>query len=359
MANSRQWYSQTDVVVDATAPANNGDGTRQMLWFIKALAMGQLSSGAGVVGAEGQPPSASNWTCEGSSDGSASAGMDGVDRWTSTYTSNKINFVSQIFAGDRSWIVLKSPAAFGTAVWLTLEYSSNSGTMNTCTASLAYAAPTGGSLTAAPTQNAALSTTGPVGTMAVQVASKPTGYRCHGSKDASGNFWAFSSINSGGIMNTVVGVQTLTNLRVASDPYPAALIWDCPASATIPPAKEGGGGSTFYRAGTGWLGALYCIAYNGAASGRGSIIAPDVAAVASGSYLATMAAAFAQDGNWDSFPCTLFQGGVAPLGIKGDLPDCRLVSTALAQNSRNPPTGTIEKINVGSTLFPMTLVPTL
>jgi hypothetical protein len=87
-------------------PANILDASRHRLWAMKSLLKGDI--GGHTQG---------RWTVEGSSDG-VTSGMDGTDRWTTTYDGTKI--VRGNTAAARSWIVLKSPGTINGYSWYIL-----------------------------------------------------------------------------------------------------------------------------------------------------------------------------------------------------------------------------------------------
>ena len=72
------------------------------IWSFKAALMDQLSTGTTGGAARGVN---SVWTCLGSSNGTTGA-LDGVDRWTSTFT--PANLVRALSGSPHSWIVLRN-----------------------------------------------------------------------------------------------------------------------------------------------------------------------------------------------------------------------------------------------------------
>lgn len=114
--------------------------SRSYLWFVKAFLKGEV--GGATAGL---------WTCVGSSD-SATAALDGTDRWGATYDGTKIVRASGAVA--HSWIVLRSPnftagGITGVPFHMTIDYS---GTLDYQTVfAFSKAAPTGGTITARPT----------------------------------------------------------------------------------------------------------------------------------------------------------------------------------------------------------------
>lgn len=114
MANERTWYAKPNLDVAGTGSATVQ--IRATLWSIKEALTGAL--GAQTHGL---------WTVEGSCDG-VTAGMDGVDRWGSTFDSSKFVFSANSTLAARSWIVLRSPDRGGLRVSLLINYQSNTAT---------------------------------------------------------------------------------------------------------------------------------------------------------------------------------------------------------------------------------------
>lgn len=73
-------------------------------WAYKSFLLNTLSTGTTA----GSRNANATWTCLGSSDG-ATAGMDGVDRWTSTFTPSKLVLAASGTA--HSWIALRNATA--------------------------------------------------------------------------------------------------------------------------------------------------------------------------------------------------------------------------------------------------------
>lgn len=77
---------------------------KSVVWSLKAHLMNQIATGS--LGPTARDP-ASVWTCLGSSDG-ATGGLDGTDRWGSTFNASKI--VSANHGVAHSWIALQNAA---------------------------------------------------------------------------------------------------------------------------------------------------------------------------------------------------------------------------------------------------------
>jgi hypothetical protein len=163
-------------------PADVLDQARQRLWAIKEF----LTGGAGSPGANG------HWTVKGSSDGSA-AGLDGVDRWTTTYTPAKI--VRGSASNPHSWMVLESPTlSSGIKVQLLITFDGS----NDYSGSFIFAktAFSGGSTTANPTSSDSWMWGGTAS--AFSHSSTATLHRLHGILSSTGDFFIFSARSGGG-----------------------------------------------------------------------------------------------------------------------------------------------------------------
>lgn len=120
---------------------NSGSGVtnaKNALWYMKAFLKGEI--GGAVTGL---------WTCSGSSDAST-AGMDGTDRWGSSFNASKL--VPNDPGSAHSWIVLHAPGSIGSALYMLLDYNHNA---NFHQMSLYFSRQpfTGGSTTARPTSS--------------------------------------------------------------------------------------------------------------------------------------------------------------------------------------------------------------
>jgi hypothetical protein len=138
MAYERTW--QFCPVVGPRVPVSGADDIAYCLWTLKSQLRGEI--GGATQGL---------WTVEGSSDGTT-AGMDGTDRWTSTYDLTKIP--QGLGAAARGWMVLKSPLQpNGVYIYLCLanSYTGSSTYATIAFANLPFA---GSSTTANPTSGA-------------------------------------------------------------------------------------------------------------------------------------------------------------------------------------------------------------
>lgn len=131
MAYERTWQFSFN---NAYTPSSGLDLTRYQMWALKAMIKGELGGLTSGL-----------WTCAGSSD-SVAAGMDGVDRWLSSYDGTKI--VRGATGNIHSWIVLQSPTMNGCTFYICIDF--NGGTDPYATTLMSKAPFTGGSVTTRP-----------------------------------------------------------------------------------------------------------------------------------------------------------------------------------------------------------------
>lgn len=179
---------------------------RSYLWFAKAFLKGE--TGGATQGL---------WACVGSSD-SATAGMDGVDRWGATYDGTKIVRASGAVA--HSWIVLKSPSFTAGGIvnvpfYMTIDFSSTVDSQTIFVFSKAL--PVGGTVTARPTATDEWAHTAAQG----QVNDNTTGaFKFSGWLATDGNFALGAAKTTTGIMQVGQTFHVLSNAN-ANDLYPA------------------------------------------------------------------------------------------------------------------------------------------
>jgi len=107
--------------MNAQTPDNSSAANCNNSWAfgLKANLLGQNISGS--TGSEGPRPTASFWTCLGSSNGAAGVGLDGVDRWGTQFTAS--NYVHAASGSAHSWITLRSPTQLG-PIFMTIDLNS-------------------------------------------------------------------------------------------------------------------------------------------------------------------------------------------------------------------------------------------
>jgi hypothetical protein len=201
------------------------------LWYCKAFLTGQI--GGATQGL---------WTVAGSSDG-VTGGMDGVDRWGTTFDPAKV--VGSVSA--RSWVVLQSPSILGKTYWVLLDWNSTvPGTYDAyLTLKMDVQAPTGGSATVAPTMATGLgsymtqSGSGNQFALCSYASPRPGPMKMHGMLATDGSFIILSSRDyTGAFFSGFVGM-VLANCK-AADQYPFYL--SLTADITLVPGTTTGFG---------------------------------------------------------------------------------------------------------------------
>lgn len=208
IVHSKTWYSVVDADTTvlgldvSTVAKANASG----LWVMKQYLIGQTPSGT-TLGWTGARPSSSYWTVVGSSDG-ATAGLDGVDRWGTTFNTAKL-------VPNLSWIVLKHP----TTNWY-LQLGCNTIAGNGVDVRMYYQAtsPTGGNATTLPTWTATVLNSN-MSDAYLALGAASTQSRYHFTVDAGGSFWF--AMNTFGVALQYFGFQQLIN-GPASDTNPYA-----------------------------------------------------------------------------------------------------------------------------------------
>lgn len=335
MANESTWYGGTDYALSDTSSLSNV--AKSHMWALKAYLQQQIAPL--VAGPAGAIPGGAAWTCVGSSD-SATAALDGTDRWLSAFDATKIVRAS---SGAHSWIVLQSPAALG-PYYLTIDWLSGSDQQAVWV--IAKVAPTGGTTSLRPTS------TNEAAFAAINFTDSgwtSGGGKAHFTTDANGNFWFFASKTGSGLIKTAVGVSKITDLRISGDLFPVCLIVDYNTSGAL---REGS--STFYAAGSSGV-----IRTRDSSASTTAVATAVSYSMGGNSVAVDMAAVHYGDSKYDGFPVLVYSVTAAIKGLKGRIPDLRTVSQTVLAGDRSPPTGDVEQICVGNTLVPLTAVPTL
>lgn len=204
------WHTRAEVAFPDTL--NLQQTQRSYLWCIKAALCDQLAGGI----TSGTRAPGSVWTVAGSCNGVA-AGMDGVDRWGSTFT--PANLVRAPEGTAHSWIVLQSPAAFG--MWLLLNYNASS--EGGAGITLSNGPYTGGSVTAKPTStNETSIQQATPNSWASQMGVETTfgvTYRFGFSVNQNGEFNWWSNRVAAGLFNGFGALRTIKD-RHSSDLWP-------------------------------------------------------------------------------------------------------------------------------------------
>jgi hypothetical protein len=150
-------------------------------------------------------------------------------------------------------------------------------------------------------------------------------------------------------MSSAIHVNQLVNIRAAGDTYDMVLGVDESAGSSV--LKEGnavvGNNSGNYQKGWAW---------NGVANIN--IAIPYL--YYGTSFFAAITAAHPADTLWETIQASAitFSGTGAPM-FKGDIPDMFLGPVILAQGSRQPATGTVEKVLIGTAFLPFSVIPTM
>lgn len=209
VAHTRAHYSNVDYDMSGLDFSTGPKRDASSFWVLKAFMKGEITSP--YVGYTGTPPVSSHWTVEGSSDG-VTAGMDGVDRWGSTFDTSKL-----VVAGsERSWIVLKSPATFTDGpIYVCLHIAP---VFTGLAQQIAVTPFTGGSINAPPTsttfRNAAAND---AYFQLLVTAPGVTNLRAHYTVDSEGHFRFFMSQNGSGLVNGFFGVEEISQGTRSTD----------------------------------------------------------------------------------------------------------------------------------------------
>lgn len=334
-ALERTYYTDCDYALDNSSAVNNAKST---LWALKAsLKKEILSANSAAVTA---------WTCEGSSD-AVTAGIDGVDRWGSSFDATKLVFPSG--AGARSWIVLKN-AALG--IWMLVDYGSAAQAYH-CYVYLATSAFSGGSTTTSPTAtNQIPAVDGTAFTVSTASAQK-----AHRVFDSEGYFIFGTSVNGSGTMHSVIALQKVTEVRTG-DAKPWVFIHDLNSALSTQSLR--GDNTSTTTSNPQWRGGSThsaCYAVNGTTKmtpvpafwlGSGTTIWQGV----------TLTAADAGDGKFDDFP--LYMVGIAgSTSVKGRLYDWRMTGGPANGSIYPAAVPSMTHLCIGHCWIPFTAVPTL
>lgn len=334
MPNSleRVYYSDVDYALDNSSAANM---ERSILWALKAsLKKEILSTNSGAVTA---------WTCAGSSD-SVTAGMDGSDRWTSSYNTAKLVFAAAGIA--HSWIVIANTAL---GIWITLDLVDNA-TPAQQKMYVATVAPTGGSITARPTSTNELAINSASSLNTTTSTSAGKAHRCF----ESNGYFNFLVSQNGAVFNTCIAIVPLAETR-SGDPFPWAVVTDWGSASNLACLLHANSGS----AGQWRQSASHCKAF--AVDGVTTVtLVPAVWAGATTSlwFGGTLTTTDAADSKYDDAPLYLV-GISGSITIKGRLYDWRqTVGPAVA--SIFPAVAPDQThLLVGNTWVPFTAAPTV
>jgi hypothetical protein len=187
---------------------------KYVLWYYKAFLTGQI--GGATQGL---------WTVAGSSDG-VTGGMDGVDRWGAAYDATKVVNTTT----PRSWVVLQSPPMNKRTYYLLFDCGTGAANSNTVNITLGVdAAPTGGTINAAPTvQNAVPMTTNRY----FHHNTNPGPIHLHGALATDGSFNVLLSRDNTGMFSSGLVLQWIGNAK-PTDQYPVWLHMSCNQTLSV------------------------------------------------------------------------------------------------------------------------------
>lgn len=315
MALEKTWQTSFNdlLISDVT---NQDRGRHQLFWYKDALTRGSFTG---------------KWTVVGSSDSVVGA-MDGVDRWTTTFTPSKLVWNNN--GSAHSWIVLQSPAALG-PVWLVLAYD-KAGFWEQASWYLSYTLPTGGSNL----QNPTISTPGETWA-SLPLDAQAANSKMHIAIASDGSFKVFISRDLANAFSGFGMVGTLTELRTGD------------ANAVVAKAVFNTSGSA--------LGYAVFDDFRGRAP-DGTAITMNAIIPAHGSARADVLAGMNQDtteAKYLDWPIYMFVTTPAKRSVKGRLIDARIVIGGLAHGTVEPSTNPPEKTVVGPLWMPCFQEPIL
>ncbi len=337
VAHTRTWYSHVDFDMSVLDFTTTQKRDASSFWLLKAFLKGEAIGPN--VGYNGPPPVSSRWTVEGSSDG-VTAGMDGVDRWGSTFDTSKL----VVAGGPRSWIVLKSPPTFTDGpVYMVIHLAP---IFTGLALQLSVTPFTGGDINNPPTsttwRNASAND---AYFQLLGTAAGVTNLRAHFSVDSEGHFYFFMSQNGSGLVNGFLTVNEISQGARSTDVAKWGLFW-FPAQS-IPNA--GSYWNYFTRLLNQWHRLSFMTPHGG-----GRVTFESNTAVASDGLVQMMPAYASIDTLTDGAG---FFGNPLDWGIKGMIRDAyRGFAMALGAA---PATGGVEQIHILNGIWiPITIKPT-
>lgn len=342
MALSRIWYT----IADYQTPQGDGSDSqirRGIAWAFKAMLTGQLT---GINGVSGPPPVGSRWTVEGSGDGTT-FGMDGVDRWGSTYNPATLPWGTNSNA-TRPWIVLKAPTALGPRyICIYLWTNSTTATEYSWYLIVSTTPFTGGANNARPTSTTEQAISGNSTSTQFTDNTVMTGvWRLNYVTDAAGHFAAILVKQGGGVS----AARTL----FAYWPF-SGFDGDQCTDAFI--FVNGVGATNALKMANGWTtNAAWGRSQNNAANVVFSVL--NYAHNVSNSVTENIPGVNPFTGKWDEFPLVLYCYTANYLALRGTLIDMGFVPAAAPNMGTSPPSGGIERVNFQGLLLPFGVVPT-
>lgn len=218
------WFSRGEMSLPLTTTVDNLEQSR--LWLTKANLLDHTSLGT----TQGTRPGTNKWACVGSSDG-VTAGLDGVDRWTTTFTPSLL--VRANLGTAHSWMVLESETNFGVgSTKIRLLLSLGVASAGNVLMSYSRSAYTGGSTTAKPTATNEVfigSSSGAAQSIGALDGTLGVGYKMGFCISPGGEFYVYTNRTGTGVFNSLFGIADARGQQ-AGDTWPTAAFYHASGS---------------------------------------------------------------------------------------------------------------------------------
>lgn len=332
MAHEKVWqYALNNQFADVSSVENQSDW---FLWATKQFLIGQIGM-TDESGAVINAPSAL-WDVAGSSD-SVTAGMDGVDRWGTTFDPTKI--VHNTTSAARSWMCLHN-ATLG--VWVVFDCAAGSTSAPyQMVLSLCFVAPTGGSTTARPTSTDEVAVSG---TPAFMDSSAGNPKKAHFWLATDGSFNALHSKDGSGLVTGGIVVHKVV-LWSSGDSRPVV--------AWVDAATNGA-----FRSAAPITNTSSCILKDATGAARSSGVSSMTPYVGGQNFL-TLTSGRAPDGNGLMMRFSFLIGDSSSGRVKGRLQDIFLACASALDTDLIPQSGTPTDQHIGALIFPISTPLTL
>lgn len=346
---AKTWFTRANIPMPDQSTAALME--KSMVWLLASVLLDLVSTGTTA----GSRAANSIWTCIGSSD-SSTAGLDGSNRWTSTFTASKLVWAASGVA--HSWIVLYNSTL---GLYLCLDLVNATATnLGIFFSSTAF---TGGSTTTRPTATKEFTcgdaaTASPVaGTFSTFIAdtSVATAQYAHFSVDESGRFNFAQSRTTAGLFHSFLFLANTTNTHSNDNtPYFAGL--DAQAASRGAPTWGGPGGGAGLARSLRIGGRKADDSGNMTTGGPGGILVNNVGGTAAWDAQPVDT----RSGVWNSWPIVMYDTSSAGsyYGYRGQLQDLYAVGAPTVGGSY-PTTGSPTQHVIGSMLVPLAVVPTI
>jgi hypothetical protein len=306
----------------------SADMTKYTLWYLKAFLTGQI--GGATLGL---------WTVVGSSD-SVTGGMDGVDRWGSTFDATKLVRASANTA--HSWCVLKSPLIKGSFYYFNIEWKS--GADYSFYPQFTTSLPTGGSNTTPPVSATPTAAPGTTTATPISASTNPGAMHLHAALATDGSFYLLTSRDNVGKFLAGVVCVWLGNAK-PTDSYP--LFLHCNGDI----GQSNGYGASGVSNGMEWNNGGCMLAPDNSLAGLWAGVIPSTTNLPAGSD--------PFDSSYLDFPVFVGASAIAYRGLRGRVQDIMFfpggASTGTVDNTAGAPTYMV----VGSYWFPTNAAPIL